>query len=162
MSTRIEKIYVDMDGVIADFEKRYKEKFKISPSETRDNKSFGNFFDKFIADKEFATLDMMQDGQLLLAYLNTLNIPKEILSSTASEKRHNDIMPQKTAWLKHHKIDYKVNLVPGKQHKFKFSTPDSIIIDDTESVIDDWNMAGGIGILHTDAVSTISMLKMYV
>ena len=155
-------IYVDMDGVIADFEKRYKEKFKVSPEQTRDNKSFGGFFDKFIADKEFATLDMMPDAALLLAYLNTLPVPKEILSSTASEKWHDNIQPQKTEWLKKHGIHYKANLVPGKKHKYKFATPNSIIIDDTKSVIDDWTKAGGIGIWHTDAISTITMLKMYV
>lgn len=155
-------IYVDMDGVIADFEKRYKEKFKVSPEQTRDNKSFGGFFDKFIADKEFATLDMMPDAALLLAYLNTLPVPKEILSSTASEKWHNTIEPQKHEWLKKHGIQYKANLVPGKKHKYKFATPNSIIIDDTKSVIDDWTKAGGIGIWHTDAISTITMLKMYV
>lgn len=155
-------IYVDMDGVIADFEKRYKEKFKVSPEQTRDNKSFGGFFDKFIADKEFATLDMMPDARLLLQFLDTLSEPKEILSSTASEKWHDNIMPQKKEWLKNHGIQYKANLVPGKKHKYKFATPDSIIIDDTKSVIDDWNKAGGIGIWHTDAISTITMLKMYV
>lgn len=155
-------IYVDMDGVIADFEKRYKEKFKVSPEQTRDNKSFGGFFDKFIADKEFATLDMMPDARLLLQFLDTLSEPKEILSSTASEKWHDNIMPQKKEWLKNHGIQYKANLVPGKKHKYKFATPDSIIIDDTKSVIDDWTKAGGIGIWHTDAISTITMLKMYV
>jgi hypothetical protein len=155
-------IYVDMDGVLADFEKAYKQKFSISPKETRDNKSFGGYFDKFISDQEFAKLDMMSDTPLLLAFLDTLSIPKEILSSTASEKSHAAILPQKQLWLKKHNIHYKENFVPGKKHKYKFATPNSIIIDDTKSVIDDWNKAGGIGILHTDAISTIAMLKMYV
>ena len=53
MSTRIEKIYVDMDGVIADFEKRYKEKFKIfvfgsfTCSEQK-TKKFRQYFTQFI------------------------------------------------------------------------------------------------------------------
>lgn len=158
----ISVIYVDMDGVIADFEKRYKEKFLVSPEQTRDNKSFGGFFDKFIADKEFATLDQMQDANVLLSYLNSLPIEKQILSSTASENRHSDIMPQKLEWLKKHNIHYTANLVPGKEHKKDFATPNSIIIDDTKSVIDDWRKAGGIGIWHTDAISTITMLEMYV
>jgi hypothetical protein len=151
-----------MDGVLADFEKRYKEKFKVSPEQTRDNKSFGGFFDKFIAEKEFATLDMMTDARLLVQFLDTIPLPKEILSSTASDKWHDSILPQKTEWLKKHHIQYKPNFVPGKSQKYKFATPDSIIIDDTKSVIDDWTKAGGIGIWHTDAISTITALKMYV
>ena len=51
--------------------------------------------------------------------------------------------------------------VPGKRFKYKFATPDSIIIDDTLSVIEDWRNAGGIAIWHKDALSTISQLKMY-
>ncbi len=158
----ISMIYVDMDGVIADFSKRYKEKFKVTPEETRNNKEFGGFFKKFIDDKEFQTLDMMGDTFILLGFLDKLPIEKQILSSTARPDSHDAIAPQKQKWLDTRRINYKANFVPGKSLKYKFATPDSIIIDDTKSVIDDWNKAGGIGILHTDAISTIAMLKMYI
>jgi hypothetical protein len=60
-----------------------------------------------------------------------------------------------------HNIIYRTNFVPGKQHKYKFATPNSIIIDDTKSVIDDWTKAGGIGIHHKNAENTIEILKSY-
>ena len=44
MSTSIEKIYVDMDGVIADFEKRFKELTGKLPSDYRTEKGFGTNF----------------------------------------------------------------------------------------------------------------------
>ena len=150
-----------MDGVIADFSKRYKEKFRATPEETRNNKEFGGYFKKFIDDGEFSTLDLMPDAKELLQFLHELDIHKEILSSTARPENHGMIAPQKQMWLLKHNIHYKANLVPGKSLKYKYATPNSIIIDDTQSVIDDWNKAGGIGILHTDAVSTIAFLKMY-
>jgi hypothetical protein len=158
----ISMIYVDMDGVIADFSKRYKEKFKVTPEQTRSNKDFGRYFSEFIADREFQTLDPMEDAFFLINHLDMLPVEKQILSSTARPDSHDAIAPQKQEWLKAHGIDYKANFVPGKSLKYKFATPDSIIIDDTKSVIDDWNKAGGIGILHTDAISTIAMLKMYI
>ena len=158
---KIQTVYVDMDGVIADFSKRYKEKFRATPEETRSNKEFNGFFKKFIDDGEFSTLDLMPDAHVLLAFLNSFDVPKEILSSTARPENHGMIAPQKQMWLNKHNIHYKANFVPGKSLKYKYATPDSIIIDDTKSVIDDWNKAGGIGILHRDAVSTIAMLKMY-
>lgn len=162
-TNRIEKIYVDMDGVIANFNKRYLEKFGVTPEETRSNKKFGEYFQKFIQDREFAALDPMPDALLLLTYLNTLtHIPKEILSSTAREDNHASISEQKKEWLERYNIDYKQNFVPGKQHKAKYATPNSILIDDTLVVIDSWDKAGGIGILHKNAVSTIAILEMYV
>ena len=157
----IDTIYIDMDGVIADFSKRYKEKFRVTPEETRNNKEFNSYFDKFISDGEFSTLDLMPDATELLNFVSELDTPKEILSSTARPQNHGMIAPQKQMWLNKHNIHYKANFVPGKSLKYKYATSNSIIIDDTQSVIDDWNKAGGIGILHTDAISTIAILKMY-
>ena len=158
---KIETLYIDMDGVIADFSKRYREKFRVTPEETRNNKEFNGYFKKFIDDSEFSTLDLMPDANELLHFLHELDVHKEILSSTARPENHGMIAPQKQMWLLKHNIHYKANFVPGKSLKYKYATPNSIIIDDTKSVIDDWNKAGGIGILHTDAVSTIAILKMY-
>lgn len=162
MSKRIDCIYVDMDGVIADFNKSYKERFNMLPEDARSKKDFYNLFDIFIKEQGFANLDLMPDANLLISFLNGLDIPKEILSSTAREDTYDEISRQKGIWLQTHNIAWKRNFVPGKKHKYKYATPNSIIIDDTKSVIDDWNAAGGIGILHTDAISTISMLKMYI
>jgi len=155
---KIEKIYLDMDGVIADFAKRYKEMHKISPEEADEKKQFGQFFKKFISSGQFATLDMMTDAKQLLNHLKTTGVTVEILSSTARQEHHVDISRQKNIWLSRHGINYTANFVPGKSLKYKFATPESIIIDDTQSVIDDWRKAGGIGIHHKDALTTITEL----
>jgi hypothetical protein len=162
MSISVDKIYVDLDGVIADFHKRYREKYHITPESADKKGEFGKFFVKFIADREFETLELMKDATELLNFLNDMKAPKEILSSTARVENHSSISSQKNKWLKYHKINYVQNFVPGKHLKYSFATPNSIIIDDTQSVIDDWNKAGGIGIHHTDAKSTIAMLKKYI
>ena len=162
MSISVDKIYVDMDGVIADFHKRYTERYRMSPAEADGAGQFGKFFVKFIADREFSTLELMEDAVELLNFLNGMKAPKEILSSTARVENHSSISAQKNEWLKHHNINYVQNFVPGKHLKYRFATPNSIIIDDTKSVIDDWNNAGGIGLHHTDAKSTIAMLKKYI
>lgn len=158
---KITKIYLDMDGVIADFNKRYKALYKMEPKEAEDKKEFHKFFSEFIATQQFATLDLMPDATMLLNYLSKLNIPTEILSSTSSEKRDADIRAQKLMWLQTHNIGFKVNLVPGKRLKKDFSNPNSLLIDDTPVNIDQWRREGGVGILHTDALTTIGILKMY-
>ena len=159
---KITKIYLDMDGVIADFDKRYKELYKIAPRDADTYKTFDKFFTTFIAEKQFAKLDLMPDAMELINYLRSLPIPTEILSSTSSEKRDAEIREQKVEWLHKHNLTFPINLVPGKRLKRNFSNPSSILIDDTAQNIDQWRAEGGVGILHTDAITTIGILKMYV
>lgn len=157
----ITKIYLDMDGVIADFNKRFKERFKIEPKDAQTYKEFDSFFIKFIAEQDFATLDLMPEAMELIEFLRSLSIPTEILSSTSSEKKDGDIRPQKLEWLKKHNIEFTPILVPGKRFKKDYSNANSLLIDDTPANIDQWRREGGIGILHTDAQTTIGILKMY-
>ena len=158
---KIIKIYLDMDGVIADFNKRYKELYKIEPKEADTYKTFDKFFTMFIAERQFATLNLMPDAIELINYLRSLKVPTEILSSTSSEKRDAEIREQKIEWLNNQNIEFPVNLVPGKRFKRDFSNSNSLLIDDTPQNIDQWRVEGGIGILHTDAITTIGILKMY-
>ena len=158
----INKIMLDMDGVIADFQKRYVELYNMQPKEAEANKKFNHFFDDFIQHNHFATLDIMPGAYDLIAFLRTLSIPTEILSSTASEKRDALIRPQKLQWLESHAIGFKANLVPGARNKAKFATPDSILIDDMERNCEDFRKAGGYAILHKDVPTTLAILKMYV
>jgi hypothetical protein len=152
-----------MDGVIADFVKRYKEQYHMEPREAEKKKEFNKFFDEFIATKQFETLDLMPGAMDGLTFLRKhLTVPTQILSSTANEARYDEISKQKLIWLNTHGVTFSTNFVPGKRHKYKFAGPDKIIIDDTESVIDDWKKAGGIGILHKDWITTLAILKMYV
>jgi hypothetical protein len=151
-----------MDGVIADFDKRYKELYKIAPRDADTYKTFDKFFTTFIAERQFATLDLMPDALALIEYLKALSVPTEILSSTSSEKRDAEIREQKVEWLHKHNIHFPINLVPGKRLKRNFSNPSSILIDDTAQNIDQWRAEGGIGILHTDWQTTLGILKLYV
>jgi hypothetical protein len=156
-------IYLDLDGVVADFVKRYKELYRMEPREAEKKKEFNKFFDEFIATGQFATLDLMPDAMEGLIFLRKhLTVPTQILSSTANEERYDAISKQKMIWLQTHGITFTPNFVPGKKHKHKFAGPDKIIIDDTESVINDWIKAGGIGILHKDWPSTLAILRQYV
>jgi len=162
LKPKISCIYLDMDGVIADFNKRYKELYHMNPRDAEKKKEFDKFFDEFIATGQFATLDLMPDAMEGITFLRKLNVPTQILSSTASEKRNDAIAKQKLVWLQTHGITFTPNLVPGKRLKRNFAAPDKIIIDDTEVVIDQWREAGGIGILHKDWPTTVAILQMYV
>jgi hypothetical protein len=158
---KITKIYLDMDGVICDFYKRYIGMYGVVPSEVS-KKEFDLHFKDFIETRQFATLDLMPDAMVLVDFLKGLSVPTEILSSTSNESRHNEISEQKIEWLKNHHIDFKPNLVPGKRLKKTYASPTTILIDDTPQNIDQWRLNGGIGILYDNVTTTIGILKMYV
>jgi hypothetical protein len=159
---KISNIYLDMDGVIADFDKKYKELYRITPREAENRDEFRKFFHEFINNGGFAELDLMPGAADGLEYLRKAPVPTQILSSTAREEYYDAISKQKLIWLQKFGITFTPNFVPGKKHKYKWATPTSIIIDDTQSVIDDWNNAGGIGILHKDWTTTLAILRMYI
>jgi len=154
-----------MDGVICDFHKRYEEMFGETPERDDKSKKFHKNFDEFIEARSFATLDMMPGAIALIRSLEELyaeyGVPTEILSSTASTKRHEVIKAQKEEWLHNHGVLFKQNFVPGKQLKPQFAEHDALIIDDTVSVIDAWRKAGGLAIWHNNVPATLAMLKVW-
>lgn len=147
-----------MDGVICDFAKRYVDLYGINPHDET-NKNFNANFDKFIEDGNFASLELMPDAEELIFYLLGSKVPTQILSSTARKDRHDAISKQKIFWLQKYGIRFNPIFVPGKRLKKQYATPDSLIIDDSKVVIDDWVEAGGSAIWHKDVPSTIDILK---
>ena len=160
--SKITKIYLDLDGVLCDFNKKYKELFDVYPKKAEKDKNFDKFFTEFIDKESFAKLDLMPDAIKLMDYLRKTGIDVEILSSTASERRHDKIRPQKIKWLKKHQIEFPAILVPGAYLKKEFALPTAILIDDTPKNITQWQEAGGIGILYTDYDSCVATLQEYV
>lgn len=149
-----------MDGVLCDFEKRFTELYGKDALGARDRKNFTTNWPNFIMDGNFEILEWFPGGKELLDFIqNETDWEVEILSSSGGEKFHSEVAAQKVVWLCDNGIPYKANIVPGRKHKTAYATPETILIDDTEDIIVNFNAAGGLGILHKDINETLAKLR---
>lgn len=147
-------LYLDMDGVLADFHKAYT---KLDPA-LADRKKFR---EAVVTYRIFEDLEFMPDTQELLNHVSKLNgVDVQILTSmgTFDPFQGNCARNQKMLWLNKHNIPYKPNFVRCKEEKAQYATPTSILIDDSIGCITPFNAAGGHGILHKTAKETIEVL----
>jgi hypothetical protein len=157
------KVYCDLDGVLVAFDEWAFENLGHSPYEWDLNRKVKNQFwrdvDTWVASGKpfFEAMDPKADADVLWSYIEKYN--PTILSATGHV---NTAIQEKRAWVKKH-LGYKFALtavlVPKAIDKAQYATPTSILIDDRAKAINPWIAAGGIGILHTSAVSTIEQLK---
>lgn len=147
------QLYVDLDGVLCDFEKRVHEIFGKSPKEIppkvlwRKLSSIENFY---------AELDWMPDGKELWNSVKHLN--PTILTGIPLG---NWAPKQKRSWC-YRNLGSTVSVITCfAKEKQMYSGKNKILIDDTSRNIDQWNAMGGIGILHVNSKSSISQLKYF-
>jgi 5'(3')-deoxyribonucleotidase len=154
-------IYLDLDGVFADFEKRAIELVGKNPKDM-EPKEFWTKLGKF--DHVWRDLEVIPQSRLL--YDAVMRVPDVYVTFlTALPKSKGKLVTasdDKKRWVREHFGNQcSVITVIGGINKAKYiQTPDDILIDDTAKNIDAWNSAGGIGILHDskDVYSTIFRL----
>ena len=147
-------LYLDMDGVLADFHKEY---VKYDPDKS-DRKKFRS---AVIDHQIFTKLDFMPDTQELLNHVCKLHgVTIEILTSMGTHDpfQAQAAKHQKLQWLAAKNIPYKANFVHNKKEKAMYAGSTSILIDDSVGCISPYVEAGGHGILHTNASNTIRLL----
>lgn len=147
-------IYCDMDGVLVDFDHGYQELTGMTTQQA--DAIGGDTFWKPLTKagaKWWITLNWMPDGKQLWNYIKKYT---PILLSAPSREESSKL--GKRVWVKRELPDVKLILRPASQ-KQQYASPTSILIDDRQKNIDQWEAAGGIGILHTSTANTIEQLK---
>ena len=163
----VEKIYFDMDGVLADFERGVREICGVIPPD-QNAKSHkpgddDEMWEKIKATKHFYDyLELMPGAKEMFDLLyNKYGDKCEILTGIPKPKRGIEIAGEdKITWT--HRLlakDIKVNIVFREEKPQYCTGPGCILIDDMQRNIRDWNAMGGTGIVHVSAEETIEKLK---
>lgn len=155
----VKTIFVDMDGVLADFDERVRQVFgKNVPTDN------GEFWKYIWANHPdwFLTLPRMPDFGPLVQAIESTMLPVAVLSALPNPKRGNTYaaLAGKDKWIKRN-LDWPA-IFCVRSNKKQYAAPGMVLIDDTRSNIDEWNAAGGIGIYHTSARESIIQLSKYV
>ncbi len=162
----IKKIYIDMDGVLADFDRGVVElaggvlpyekngkKVGIGSEMWEKVRQIDNFYDK---------LECMPGAKEMFDSIYAEYGDKcEILSGIPKPKRGIVTAKEdKINWAGRMLSEKLVVNAVYKEEKIRFCTGrDCILIDDFQDNIDNWETAGGTGILHINAEETLKELK---
>jgi len=152
----ITNIYLDMDGVICDFDEGYKKCYGLN---CRDDPEEYHWYE-FVENKGFENLNPMKDMTLLMDYLYTLDVNITILSCVSNRRNHRSVRLQKNRWL----INYNLGHLPAiftrtKLEKSDYANGESILIDDSYECVRPFAMAGGHMVWHKSAKETIIELE---
>jgi len=155
-------IYVDMDGVLADFKTAAVKTTGMSINKWMNIPSSKEKWTPIKLKKNFwHTLPWMPGGKRLWSYVSKFD--PHILSAYVEESYDPNCIPGKTEWLRRNAgmtNRQKINLVRRKEKKlFAKKGKPAILIDDYEKNVRDFQQSGGIGIHHTDTSKTIAQLK---
>ncbi len=149
-------LYLDMDGVLVDFDGGYKKLSKGKTiKETTEDEGEKSAREKYLAAGVdwWANLDWIQGGKEVWNASEKLFERVCILSSagTSDPIRGKMVTEGKMLWLSKNIPSMKhsnVFIVFGKHLKPNYATKNSILVDDVWVTIDRWNKQGGFGILH--------------
>jgi len=177
-------IYLDMDGVLADFDEGCRlrgvsndHSFLHIPHEQWSNEQveLEKEVERCMRTKGFwANLPMMKDAIVLIDYVNRIGKLKVLTARPRFDDIADMVKQEKEYWLnenlgiwadnticclRHEKQNYAIEHLDTAYEDVWFQ---NILVDDLEANCEDWASAGGIAILHTSAQESIKELKKYV
>ena len=154
------QIYCDMDGVLCNFDKRFKSlnPEKLSAAQYQTKYGVEKFWDLIDIDnkiKFWVGIEWMPDGKELWDYISKYN---PTLLSSPSKNPASRL--GKRLWVKNN-LPGTPLILASSEKKQNSSNKSHILIDDRPDNISQWRSQGGIGILHTDTQNTIKQLQAY-
>ena len=159
MNNKNKVIYVDMDGVLANFDDYYFRNGRHSfiYEEFRNEVMNNKLFTKL---PRMVNMDELMDSVRQIADKHGYEI--QILSSvhTLYDDQFSESCKQKRLWLLDNGLgDLKTNFVKGRTEKGTYGKVGDILIDDQLTCVHYFNENGGVGIGHRNVIDTLTLLQ---
>ena len=156
--SKVRQIFLDQDGVLADFESGLTEAlgYKVSLKDKKD--VYAEQKRMLTAQRIFRNLKPLPDAWKLVDYCMNSGIHTEILTAAGTVNR-TLVIKDKIDWIRRYVHPHWI-VIPtfiGTQ-KAAFAHKKAVLIDDRARNIECWVDAGGIGIHHHTADETIERL----
>ena len=151
----IPQLFIDLDGVLADFDGHYEKCFGVRPNQ--DSYEPPSFWDDIRRHGSFyRTEPLMKDAMDLWWGAQKLH-PKPIIL-TGIPYSIPDVKQQKQEWCWEH-LGYDVQVICCRSRdKWKHGKPGDILVDDRLKYSKSWIDMGGVFIHHTSAKSSLAAL----
>jgi len=151
---RVMQLYLDCDGVLADFDRGATELLGMPPRQFEKRRGIGAFWREIARHPDFyGSLPLMPDAMLLFDAVRHLD--PVILTGLP---RGTWAAPQKVRWAAEHFPGTRILTVMAVDKRDHAQQGD-ILIDDQLKHAHLWEEVGGIFIHHLDAETTIARLK---
>lgn len=150
------KLYLDLDGVLADFDQHFKDSFGYHPASVNDQILWKkiNSYETFFLD-----LPLMPRALELFEYLTDYFDVTILTACPKSNYRKSAL--QKRAWVRKN-ISDEITILPvlgGKNKGLFMHDVGDLLIDDMEKNCAAWRELGGIAIQHRNVTTTIEKVR---
>ncbi len=154
-------VALDLDGVLASFDKKVEQIFNKPISEVSRKDLWGGIKRyNYEVEPFFLNLELMPGALELFRFANS-NF-QDVFILTATGHAFDGIGEQKRRWVaKHLSPNLRVETVRKSEEKAQFANPKTILIDDRIKSTGPWESAGGIAILFKNSQQAIAELKKY-
>lgn len=149
------QLFLDLDGVMADFETHFRDEFGVETHEVDDKKMWGMI--NSIPDY-FLSMPMMEGATKFFKEIEKYN---PIILTACPRSNYQAAAIQKRQWVRNN-LSEDIMILPvmgGKNKAMFINQVGDILIDDFVENCDSWNLHGGFAIHHKNFNDTMLYLN---
>lgn len=171
---KVAALYLDMDGVLADFDAALRNRGVVDDQPLFHHKPKDEWTDAQLAldakvracmesEDFWPSIPVMADARELWQFASTFNL--YVLTATPRETEHRArIEKQKRAWIQKHFgpfPDCRI-IVCERSAKKEYAMAGRVLVDDLMPNCKEWTVAGGVAVQHRSTRETIHLLTQHI